>query len=346
MRYTTFGRRTGLLASQMALGVSLFGRTGYGATPQDARNILDSYVDAGGNFVDTASRYRFGESEQMLGELMGDRRNGLIVASKYSRGDELNPPLTALGANRKAMVQSVEGSLKRLKTDRIDLLFVHMDDHVTPIEEIIRGLDDLIRTGKIVYGGFSNYPAWRVAYGAALANIRGWAPVCGLQIEYSLIQRTPERELLPMAEACGLGVVCFSPLAGGLLTGKYRKGERGRATEYKEALLHADAGEAAVVISKVVAVADTIGATASQVALAWMLTKGVIPLVGPRTPKQLEDNLGALELRLGAEHLDQIDSASAIRLGYPHELTMAPAQRAINTGGRQDLVNMPDQTVL
>ena len=346
MRYRPFGRHTGLLVPEMALGVSLFGRTGYGATPEDARTILDAYIDAGGNFVDTASRYRFGESEQMLGELKVGRRNSLILASKYSRGDEPHPPLTSVGASRKAMVQSVEASLRRLQTDRIDIFFVHMDDHVTPIEEIIRGMDDLIRTGKIVYGGFSNYPAWRVSHGAALATIRGWAPISAMQIEYSLLQRAPERDLLPMADACGLGVVAFSPLAGGLLTGKYRRGETGRATEYKEALLHEDAGTSATVIDEVVTIAAKIGATASQVAIAWMLTRGVLPLVGPRTPAQLEDNLSALTLELEPEHLDRIDRVSAVPLGYPHELTMAPAQRAINTGGRQDLVDLPDRPVL
>ncbi|MDB5582450.1 MAG: aldo/keto reductase [Bradyrhizobium sp.] len=347
MRYKTFGRHTGLLTSELALGVSLFGRdVGYGATPEDARAILDAYIDAGGNIVDTSSRYRFGQSEEMLGSLMGDKRSNLIVASKYSRGDVFNAPLATLGASRKTMVQSVEASLRRLQTDRIDILFVHMDDYLTPIEEIVRGFDDLIGAGKIVYGAFSNYPAWRLAYGAAVANVRGWAPICGMQIEYSLLQRTPERELLPMADACGLGVLAYSPLAGGLLTGKYRKGEGGRAVEYKEALLHEDAGECADVISEVVAVSEAIGAPASQVAIAWMLTKGVFPLVGPRTPKQLADNLGALDLKLEPEHVKRLERASAITMGYPHDLASAPAQREINTGGRQHLIDMPDRVVL
>ena len=347
MRYKTFGTHTGLLTAELALGVSLFGRTiGYGATPEDAKTILDTYVDAGGNFVDTSSRYRFGQSEMMLGELMADKRENLIVATKYSRGDVADAPLTTLGANRKTMIQSVEASLRRLGTDRIDILFVHMDDYLTPMEEILRGFDDLIRAGKIIYGAFSNYPAWRLSYGAAFAELRGWAPMAGMQIEYSLLQRTPERELLPMAQACGLGVLAYSPLAGGLLTGKYRRGEGGRAIDYKEALLHEDAGEAADIISALVSVAEEIGSPASQVALAWAFTRNVFPLVGPRTPQQLLDNLGALELRLDAEHLERIEKASAIRLGYPHELTGSESQRAINTGGRQHLIDMPDRAVI
>jgi aryl-alcohol dehydrogenase-like predicted oxidoreductase len=209
LRYQCFGQNTGLLVSEIALGVSLFGTTGYGATADDARSILDSYIDVGGNFVDTSSRYRFGESEAMLGELLVGRRDNVILATKFGRGDGPHPPLANLGGNRLAMVRSVEQSLIRLKTDRIDLLYVHMDDRITPIEETLRGLDDLVRSGKVVYGGFSNYPAWRLSYGVAIAQARGWAPIAGIQIEYSAIQRSPERDLLPMADACGLGVVCW-----------------------------------------------------------------------------------------------------------------------------------------
>jgi aryl-alcohol dehydrogenase-like predicted oxidoreductase len=347
MRYRTFGLKTGVLASEIALGVSLFGAdAGYGATEKDARAILTTYLDAGGNLVDTASRYRFGQSERMLGELMGGDRNNLILSSKYSRGDQPNAPLATLGANRKAMIQSVEASLLRLKTDRIDILFVHMDDFITPIEEIVRGFDDLVRAGKIVYGGLSNYPAWRLAYGAAVSEIRGWAPIACMQIEYSLLQRSPERELLPMADALGLGVLAYSPLAGGLLTGKYRKGEGGRAVEYKEAILHEDFGAGATIIGEAIRVAEELEATPGQVALAWILAKGITPLIGPRTPQQLNDNLAAIELQLNIEQLGRLDEASAIPLGFPHELNMQPLQRAINTGNRQDLIDMPQRTVL
>lgn len=346
MRYRTLGRNTGLLVSEMALGVSLFGRQGYGATPEDAKEIFEVYLQAGGNFVDTASRYRSGGSEEMLGQLMAPHRDALVVATKYGLGVGTDPALGTVGANRKAMVQSVEGSLRRLDTDRIDLLHIHMDDLLTPIEEVQRGLDDLISAGKVVYGGFSNYPAWRLAYGVAKAEQYGWAPITATQIEYSLIQRTPEREILPMADACGIGVVGFSPLAGGLLTGKYRQGGTGRADGYATAMLHQDVGREARIISEVLAVAAESGATASQVALAWMRRTQVIPLIGPRTPAQLSDNLGALALHLDDAHLERIDEASAVPMGYPHELVTADEQRASSTGGRQALVDLPGRPVL
>lgn len=344
MRYSPFGR-TGMLCSQMALGVSLFGRTGYHVPAEEAGKILDSYLDAGGNVLDTSSRYRFGESEETLGQLLRDRRDAVVLCTKYSRGDNLQPALTEVGASRKTMVQSVERSLRRLRTDRIDVLFVHMDDRVTPMEEIFRGFEDLIAAGKIVYGGLSNYPAWRTAYGAALAAERGWAALSSIQIEYSAVQRTPEREILPMANALDLGVVAWSPLAGGLLTGKYRRGGTGRAQAYREAMPEQDTGPAAAVITEVMAVADECGATPGQVALAWLLARGVTPLIGPRTPEQLTDNLGAISLALPADLLQRIDAVSAIPLGYPHELTTSPENRAVNTGGRAELVDLPAHPV-
>jgi aryl-alcohol dehydrogenase-like predicted oxidoreductase len=344
MRYRTFGR-TGVFCSELALGVSLFGRTGYHVPAEEARKILDSYLEAGGNVIDTSSRYRFGESEETLGELLGTRRDAVVLCTKYSRGDSPQPALTEVGASRKTMVQSVERSLRRLRTDRVDVLFVHMDDHVTPMEEILRGFEDLIGAGKIIYGGLSNYPAWRVAYGAALAAERGWAALSSIQIEYSAMQRTPEREILPMAEAIGVGVVAWSPLAGGLLTGKYRRGETGRVQEYREAVPQNDAGTGSEAITEVMAVADECGATPGQVALAWLLARGVTPLIGPRTPEQLSDNLGAVSLTLPASLLARIEAASAVPLGYPHELTNSTENRAVNTGGRADLVDLPARPV-
>jgi aryl-alcohol dehydrogenase-like predicted oxidoreductase len=345
MRYSPFGR-TGMLCSQVALGVSLFGRSGYHVPPEEARKILDSYLEAGGNVIDTSSRYRFGESEETVGQLLGTRRDAVVLCTKYSRGDSAQPALTEVGASRKTMVQSVERSLRRLRTDRVDVLFVHMDDRVTPMEEILRGFEDLIGAGKIIYGGLSNYPAWRVAYGAALAAERGWAALSSIQIEYSAMQRTPEREILPMARAIGLGVVAWSPLAGGLLTGKYRRGETGRADAYREAVPEHDTGHGAEVITEVMAVAEECGTTPGQVALAWLLARGVTPLIGPRTPEQLADNLGAISLTLPADLLERIDAASAIPLGYPHELTKSSENRAVNTGGRAGLVDLPARPVV
>lgn len=346
MRYTILGQRTGLRVSKLALGAGMFGTAfGYGAEPDEVRRILRGYAEAGGNLIDTADNYQLGQSEALIGEFVAPNRDEFVIASKYSRGAVAAPALAAVGCSRKAMVQSVEASLRRLKTDRIDLYFVHMDDGVTPVEEIARGLDDLARAGKIVYAGLSNFPAWRVATAVNTADLRGWTPVAALQAEYSLIQRTTERELLPMADALGLGVMGWSPMAGGLLTGKYRKGERGRATDLKASVLHDDAARNAPVLDALIAVASEIGASPGQVAIAWVSAKGVLPVIGPRTRAQLDENLGAAALTLDEAHLRRLDEVSAVPLGYPHELLAAPEQRAIMTGGRWDQIDLPRGTV-
>ncbi|WP_433926814.1 aldo/keto reductase [Sorangium cellulosum] len=346
MRYKILGRRTGLKVSALALGTGMFGRTwGYGAAPDEARSILEGYVEAGGNFIDTADNYQHGEAERLIGEFVSPHRDDFIIASKFSRGAGPSPALARLGNNRKAMVQSVEESLKRLKTDRIDLYFAHMDDGVTPIEEIARGLDDLIRAGKIVHGGLSNFPAWRVATGVKAGDARGFSPIAAIQVEYSLLQRTTEREMLPMADALGLGVMGWSPMAGGLLTGKYRKGERGRATDLKASVLHDDPARHGPVLDALLAVAEQVGATPGQVAIGWVAAKGVIPVVGPRTRAQLDENLGAAALALDDEHLRRLDEVSAIPLGYPHELNRHAEQRAVMTGDRWEQIDLPGRTV-
>ncbi|WP_437941756.1 aldo/keto reductase [Sorangium sp. So ce341] len=346
MRYKILGRRTGLKVSALCLGTGMFGRAwGYGAAPEEARSILQGYVEAGGNFIDTADNYQHGESERLIGEIVAPYRNDVVIASKFSRGAGPAPALARLGNNRKAMVQAVEESLVRLKTDRIDLYFVHMDDGVTPIDEIVRGLDDLVRAGKIVYGGLSNFPAWRVAVGVKGGDLRGASPVAAIQVEYSLLQRTTERELLPMADALGLGVMGWSPMAGGLLTGKYRKGERGRATDLKASVLHDEPARHDPVLDALIAVADDLGASPGQVAIAWAAAKGVIPVLGPRTRAQLDENLGAAALALDDATLRRLDEVSAVSLGYPHELNRHAEQRAVMTGDRWEQIDFPERTV-
>jgi aryl-alcohol dehydrogenase-like predicted oxidoreductase len=248
------------------------------------------------------------------------------------------PGLLNVGNSRKTMVRSVEASLRRLNTDHIDLYWVHMPDGDTSVEEIMRGLDDLVRSGKVLYIGFSDFPAWRVARAATLAELRGWAPVIGLQTEYSLVERTPDRELLPMAQALGLGVVGWSPLGGGLLSGKYRRGETGRATGFGR-LIHAeDDPRKTATVDTVLAVADETGATPAQVALAWMGTRGVLPILGPRTRAQLDDNLGAVGLALTGDQIARLDAASAVPLGFPHDMVGAKAQRDRLAAGVPDQV--------
>src|ERR1700726_4489931 len=313
MRYKIFSERTGLKVSELALGTGMFGQAwGYGATPEEVSRIIAGFADAGGNFIDTADNYQHGVSETLVGEAIAGNRDDFVIATKFTPGASSNPALARLGNNRKNMVQSVEASLKRLKTDRIDLYFAHMDDFVTPMDEIARGLGDLVRAGKIVYGGLSNFPAWRVATAAVTADLRGWTPVSAIQIEYNLLQRTPERDLLPMAEGFGMGVMGWSPMAAGILTGKYQRGEKGRATEFKASVRHADNPDNDAVIAAVTAVADEVGAKPGQVAVAWVRAKGVLPIVGTRTREQLEENLAAVTVTLSQAQIRRLDEATAI----------------------------------
>jgi aryl-alcohol dehydrogenase-like predicted oxidoreductase len=230
VRYKVFGRHTGLRVSELVLGTGTFGtRWGHGSAPDEARRILDAYAEAGGNFIDTADSYQFGEAEELLGRFLQGRRDAFVLATKFTQGATPDGGLLVTGNSRKAMVASLDASLRRLRTDRIDLYWVHYADSVTPVEEIVRGFDDLVRAGKILHAGLSDFPAWRVARAATIAELRGSAPIAGLQVEHSLVERTAEQDLLPMGQALGLGIVAWSPLGGGMLTGKYRRGEAGRA---------------------------------------------------------------------------------------------------------------------
>jgi aryl-alcohol dehydrogenase-like predicted oxidoreductase len=244
------------------------------------------------------------------------------------------------------MVRSVEGSLKRLKTDRIDLYWAHFADGVTPMEEIVRAFDDLVRSGKIVYAGLSNFPAWRVSRGDLLAELCGWAPIAGIQIEYSLAERTADRELLPMAEALGLGAALWSPLGGGFLTGKYRSSDEGRIQSRLAVLVHTEktARETAI-LDAVLAVAKEVGASPTEVAIAWLLhkaaksTTSLIPILGSRTRDQLDSTLGALDVKLSSEQSARLDTASAIPLGTLHEQINGSAPRI--AGGKPELLEVP-----
>src|SRR6476646_5332605 len=234
MNYRLLGK-SGLRVSEFCLGTMTFGEDwDWGSSKDDAKKIYDAFREAGGNFIDTANFYTCGTSETFLGEFMKGHRESVVLATKYTNAAPGTDP-NAAGNHRKSMVQAVEASLKRLKTDYIDLYWVHIWDGLTPVEEVMRGLDDLVRQGKVLYVGISDAPAWWIAQANTLASLRGWSPFIGLQIEYSLIERTVERELIPMAKALNIGVTAWSPLAGGVLTGKYhgqapadQKGEQAR----------------------------------------------------------------------------------------------------------------------
>jgi aryl-alcohol dehydrogenase-like predicted oxidoreductase len=342
VRYHTFGRHTGLRVSEIVLGAGLFGtRWGYGTEPADAKAVLDRYLEAGGNFIDTADTYQLGQSEELLGEFLGGRRDEVVLATKFSFGGTAGAGLLSTGNSRMVMNRSVEASLRRLKTDRVDLLWVHIPDGVTPSEEIVRGLDDLARAGKIVYAGLSDFPAWRVTRAVTIAELSGLVPVVGMQMEYSLVQRTPDRELLPAAQALGLGMVGWSPLGGGLLTGKYRRGEQGRAETFQRLIHREDDKQKGAVLDTLEAVASELGVNPGQVAIAWIATRGVLPIIGPRTLAQLDDNLGASGVRIDAEQLLRLNSASAPSLGFPHDLLADGDNRQRLAGGKLESVIFP-----
>jgi len=336
--------RSGLRVSPFALGTMTFGPDwGWGSEQGEARAIFDLYLERGGNFIDTASMYTNGTSERMIGEFAKDRRDRLVIATKYTMTSDPSDP-NAGGNHRKSMMRSVEGSLERLQTDYIDLLYLHTWEFTTPLEEVLRGMDDLVRSGKVLYVGISDTPAWQVSRMQAIAELRGWAPLIALQIEYSLIERTVERDLIPMAGAMGLGVVVWSPLRKGLLAGKYSREdlEAGSPAEpdgTRRSQVHARGlltERTLQIVDVVKDVADELGITPSRVALAWTLAKTPVtsPIVGARTRAQLEDNLGALEIELSPDQLTRLDDASAIELGFPHEL-LGPRLRRILLGDVQ-----------
>ncbi|WIX98532.1 aldo/keto reductase [Amycolatopsis mongoliensis] len=332
--------RSGLRVSPLALGTATFGNEwGWGAEQDDARELFDTYVERGGNFIDTADSY--GSSESMLGEFTRDRRESLVLATKYTTQRRPGDPNSG-GAHRKNLFASVESSLRRLNTDYLDLLHLHVWDFSTSVEEILRGLDDLVRQGKVLYVGMSNVPAWEISRMQAIADLRGWAPLVALQIDYSLINRGGERDLIPMARELGLGVNPYSPLGGGVLSGKYTRADlTATGDDPGESTRRSFNARLGMVTERTLAIADVVreiagelGHSAAQVALAWTLQNpGVTaPVLGARTPEQLLGNLGALEVGFTAEHLARLDEVSAIDLGYPHDLLAGPHIRKVTVG--------------
>lgn len=313
MKYQLFGQ-TGLNVSQIALGTGNFGTGwGYGSSVEESEAIFNAYVEAGGNFIDTADIYQFGQSEEFLGKLLIGKRDDVVLATKFTNGAAPDANPLVKGNSRKAMIYSVEQSLKHLKTDRIDLYWVHHPDHVTPSEEILRGLEDLSRAGKILYAGLSNFAAWRLARAVTLAELNRTIPIAAAQFEHSLVHREPELDLFPAAKALNLGVVTWSPLGGGMLTGKYRQGETGRAEGFAGKVFHPEnTAQRTAILDTLLAIANELNASPDQVAIAWASTHGSVPIIGPRSLKQLKSNLNTVNVLLSNEHIDQLDAVSNI----------------------------------
>jgi aryl-alcohol dehydrogenase-like predicted oxidoreductase len=343
MKYYLLGK-SGLRVSELALGAMSFGTEwGWGTESNEARRMLDLYIDNGGNFVDTANVYTNGSSEKMLGEFLGEKRHQIVLSTKYTCSTHPGDP-NGGGNHRKSMARSVETSLQRLKTDYIDLLYLHIWDGTTPVEEILRAMDDLVRAGKVLYVGISDTPAWQISRMQAIADLRGLSALVALQIEYNLIERTTERELIPMAKEMGLGVVPFSPLANGLLSGKYpredlvnKSGSTGFGGSRKNALetLGKFTERNMEIVDEVKKVACELKKSPAQVALAWLLSKPTVTsvLLGASKLEQLENNLGSLNTRLGPDQIKRLDDISRVEMGFPHEHLANPTVRQMIFGG-------------
>jgi aryl-alcohol dehydrogenase-like predicted oxidoreductase len=333
MRYRLFGR-SGLRVAELALGTMTFGEDwGWGASPAECRRMLDVYAEAGGNFIDTASNYTDGSSERIVGELVAGDRDRWVIATKYTLTGRRDDP-NAGGNHRKSLRRSLETSLRRLGTDHVDLLWLHMWDGMTPIEEVLRALDDQVRAGKVLHIGISDTPAWVVSRAVTMAELRGWTPFTGLQMPWSLADREVEHEHLPVAAALDLAVTPWGMLEGGALTGKYLAaagaGQSGPARyaagDVSERLNRAGA--------EVVAVAEAAGRPAGQVAIAWVRQQRpdcvVVPIVGARTAEQLRANLGCLDLTLEPEQLARLEAAAAPTPGFQRSF--------LESGGVRELI--------
>jgi aryl-alcohol dehydrogenase-like predicted oxidoreductase len=339
MRYKLLGK-SGLRVSELCLGSMTFGEDWgsmlAGASKEEARKIFELFVNKGGNFIDTANVYQKGTSEKYIGEFISSEREKFVLATKYTLTTNPNDP-NASGNHRKNLIQSVDASLKRLNTHYIDLLWVHIWDPMTPIEEVMRALDDLVRSGKILYVGISDAPAWVVSYADAIAELRGWSPFIGIQVMYNLIERSVERELLPMARALDIGVTAWSPLSGGVLSGKYNTQNANEQKRYNvdNPMSASFVNERNISIAtEVQAISKEINKTPSQIALNWIRQqqqivkdKGVIiPIIGARTETQIKDNLGCLDFELTEGHLKRLDEKSKIQLGFPHDFISEAAK--------------------
>jgi aryl-alcohol dehydrogenase-like predicted oxidoreductase len=333
MRYTLLGR-SGLRVSEVALGTMTFGDAwGWGAAKDECRRMLATFVEAGGNFVDTACNYTDGQSEEILGELVEPDRERFVVATKYTLNTRRDDP-NAGGNHRKNLVQTLETSLRRLRTDYVDLLWLHMWDGMTPVEEVVRALDDLVSSGKVLYVGISDSPAWVVSRAVTLAELRGWSRFVALQGPYSLADRGVERELLPMAGPLELTFTAWGMLEGGALTGKYlADSDEPRRYESGGPRTNAMARE-------LIAVAEEVGATPAQVAIAWVRGQPwrIVPIVGARTDAQLRENLGALEVELSTDQIERLGAASEFRTGFPREFLESDHVRGLIFGDTFELI--------
>lgn len=335
MRYKLLGR-SGVKVSELCLGAMSFGTEwGSGADKAESRKVFDRFAEAGGNFIDTANRYTEGTSEKYLAEFMGSERDKFVVATKYSlytkRGD-----LNDAGNSRKNMFRSVEGSLKRLGTDYIDILYVHMWDFTTAMDEVLRGLDDLVRMGKVTYIAISDTPAWVVSAAQVMAELKGWSQFVALQAEYNLLKRDAERDLLPMCEQYDITCTSWAPIAGGVLSGKYLQDPGAEGRIKSGSVRRSDKSNE--ITRKVVEIAGKLGVSATQVAMNWHRQNRyrIIPVIGARKEEQIVDSLGCLDFEIPAEFMKELDNLTAIEPGFPHDLLTGAQATDLLYGGLFD----------
>lgn len=340
MRYKLLGC-SGLRVSELSLGTMTFGEEwGWGADKAESKKIFDAYANAGGNFIDTANRYTEGTSEKYVGEFIAADREHFVLATKFTlftRHGDVN----ASGNHRKNMVQALDASLKRLNTDYIDLYWLHAWDFTTPVDEVMRALDDMVRAGKVLYIGISDTPAWIVSRANTMAELRGWTRFVGLQIEYSLIERTPERELLPMARQLDIAVTPWAALGGGLLTGKYSsKSKDDSPKRMKEGSLRLNDKNMRIA-DTVIEIAEAVGCSPSHVAINWVRQQPglMVPIIGARKFSQIEDNLKALDYALSDDQIQKLNDVSAIEMGFPHDFLTRDNIRDIVFGGTYDQID-------
>ncbi|HVK66969.1 MAG TPA: aldo/keto reductase [Polyangium sp.] len=346
MRYKLLGR-TGIKVSELCLGTMSFGdKWGFGADEATSIEVAAAYAEAGGNFLDTANKYHEGHTEEICGKIIAGNRDRWVLATKFTLSTANGDP-NASGNSRKNMIQAVHKSLGRLGTDYIDLLWVHAWDFTTGVEEVMRGLDDLVRTGKVLSIGISDAPAWIVSQANTVATLRGLSPFAALQIEYSLIERTVERDLIPMAEAFGITVTPWAPLGGGVLTGKYSRGDGAPEDTKRAAGNEKRLSPRNLAIAKTVdAIADELGKTSAQVATNWVRQTGanVVPIVGARKASQIKDVIGSLDFTLNDDQLRRLHDVSRIELGFPHDFLNVQHIRRVVYGDRVDAIDLPAAT--
>jgi aryl-alcohol dehydrogenase-like predicted oxidoreductase len=342
MRYKLLGR-SGLRVSEIALGTMTFGPgADWSRSEDEARAIFDAYVEGGGNFIDSANMYTGGESEKIVGRLVAADRERFVVATKYANAVPGSGNPNAAGMHRKSLVQSLDASLKRLGVDYIDLYFVHWWDFTTPVEEVHRALDDAVRAGKVLHIGLSDVPAWVVSRAQTFHELRGYAPIAAMQLEYSLVQRSIEREHLPMGRTYDIATTAWSPLAGGILTGKYSDGKEADGPKRMDSMQLQPLDERNRRIADTVAqIAGRLGVRPSQLALAWVIAKGVIPIVGATRPEQMRENLAAADLKLDARIISELDEASSYDRGHPYSMLDWDMPMALGYGGMVDQIDIP-----